>query len=130
MADSSWWLNDRGNDSCPCHAVMCCQSEQVAGGGPEVARDPCTWPNTDCYVNGPGLADDEQPVNPRWRDCHELPDAWLIRHLPRRWLKRRSPRLNRLIATYALRNIHCMSDGQCVLRAGHRGGCTWGDDDE
>jgi hypothetical protein len=68
----------------------------------------------------------EQELDPRWRDCHTLPDEWLLnklRPLFRRW------RYPKWVARYALRCIHCLRDGQCIFRARHRGACCWGDDD-
>jgi hypothetical protein len=62
---------------------------------------------------------------PCWWQRRTLPDAWLL-HRARFWLHRH-PRVHRHVAGYALRFIHCPLDGQCYLRAGHRGGCDWGE---
>lgn len=70
----------------------------------------------------------EQPLNPRWRDYHTLPDEWLINKL--RPFLRRHKRIHKPIARYALRHLHCLLDGQCVFRGGHRGPCYWGNEDD
>lgn len=90
-----------------------------------------------------GLCHHCEPVNPRWRDCRTLPDERLIRPV-QRWFYRRKwvktdgavayPLRLRwfviLLARYSLRHFHCPLDGQCVFRAGHRGGCCWGNDED
>jgi hypothetical protein len=87
-----------------------------------------------CYYR---CHDDEQPaLDPRWRDFHTLPDErlhrWIFRGKSsgyRPWVKR-IPWLWRAAARYSIRHFHCEKDGQCVFRAGHRGCCYWGDDDD
>jgi hypothetical protein len=90
-----------------------------------------------------GLCHHCEPVNPRWRDWHTLPDERLLRPV-QKWFYRRKRvdpdgrvqyplRLRWLVilmACYSLRHFHCPLDGQCVFRARHRGGCCWGNDDD
>lgn len=102
-----------------------------------MAKSVLAGPCADCgefeasyFGSHPTLCRACEPVNPRWRDWHTLPDEWLIKRL-RYWMaKRPSNRLKRAVARYALRHLHCDHDGQCIFRAHHRGGCDWGNDDE
>lgn len=84
----------------------------------------------------------DEEVNPRWIDWH-FPDVRLVKMLGyRRFLRRNSQRsaaglpkrplgpFYRACNRWMLDRVHCHEDGQCVLRNGHRGGCTWGDDGE
>lgn len=34
------------------------------------------------------------------------------------------------LSRYSMRHFHCLLDGQCIFRARHRGGCSWGGDDD
>ena len=97
--------------------------------------------NARCYWRCHGV--DEKAVDPRWRDYHTLPDEWFLRPVTR-WFYRRKRVLPDdtvqypfrlkwlviLLSRYSLRHFHCHLDGQCIFRAGHRGSCSWGADDE
>lgn len=72
-----------------------------------------------------------EEVHPRWIDYH-FPDYWLIRkfgHFRRLVRGTKLGWIDKALARYSLRHVHC-SSGECVLRAGHRGCCTWGYDEE
>lgn len=111
----------------------------------KVAAGPCQ----DCgefegryFGTHPTLCRHCEPVNPRWRDYHTLPDERLLRPI-QKWFYRRKREdqngtisypframpLVKAMARYSLRHFHCNLDGQCVFRAHHRGGCCWGSEE-